>query len=691
MRLIVAPRPLVTLLRFAEVALLLLFAAVIGAGILGQRWQLPGGPTLGGSHLITFVGVAALTMLSVASPPAEAQTPHPDLLRELGTRLLQPPDCAPRCAEIASAKVDISAHSVTIELRVHALEAVAVPLPGSLQGWRPEAVRVDGSSPARVLRGKNQHLWLHVNEGRHDVLLVGSVPAVDSLEIPFPTPPRFVEASSDYWFIAGIKDHQLRSGSLQLTRLQTEQDGSGESVRWESSRFPAFVRLERKVDLDLDWLVTTNVVRIAPNRGALTLEVPLLEGESVVSDNFTVQDGRILVTMTPDQNAASWHSNLSRTSPLVMTAEAGSAWEEQWRVSVGNVWHAEFSGVPESETGASAEGLRVAEFHPRGGESLTISATRPQASVGSTLAFDSVTLDTRLGNRSRDVVLALAYRSTRGSQHVIQLPATAEVTQVTIDGDIQPLRSEKGQLTIPIVPGEHDINIGWRESGDINLLSRTPMVNIGAPSSNIRLGLELPANRWLLATTGPRLGPAILYWSELVVLVLFAVILGRVGLAPLTTRHWLLLGLGFSTFSWLALALVALWLLACGARERWQPFYWWQFDLVQIGLTGLTVVALLAIVISLPMGLLGTPDMHVAGNNSFGNTLTWFADRSESALPAAKAVSVPIWIYKSLILAWALWLSFALLRWLPWVWRCFSNQGYWRPRKRADDASGTGQ
>mgnify|MGYP001544630644 CR=1 FL=1 len=34
-----------------------------------------------------------------------------------------------------------------------------------------------------------------------------------------------------------------------------------------------------------------------------------------------------------------------------------------------------------------------------------------------------------------------------------------------------------------------------------------------------------------------------------------------------------------------------------------------------------------------------------------------------------------------LILAWALWLSFALVRWLPWVWKCFSSDGFWRTSK----------
>ena len=45
---------------------------------------------------------------------------------------------------------------------------------------------------------------------------------------------------------------------------------------------------------------------------------------------------------------------------------------------------------------------------------------------------------------------------------------------------------------------------------------------------------------------------------------------------------------------------------------------------------------------------------------------------------------MPIWIYKVLILAWALWLSFALLRWLPWVWKTFAKEGFWHSRKGDD-------
>lgn len=112
---------------------------------------------------------------------------------------------------------------------------------------------------------------------------------------------------------------------------------------------------------------------------------------------------------------------------------------------------------------------------------------------------------------------------------------------------------------------------------------------------------------------------------------------------------------------------------------------WWQFNLVQVLIAGLTVVALLSIVTNLPQGLLGTPDMHVTGHNSFGTELGWFADRSESSLPVASAFTVPLWTYKVLILAWALWLSFSLVRWLPWVWRCFSSDGFWRKQGLAQE------
>lgn len=675
---VILPRWAVSVLRFVEVLLLLLFAAVIAANVVGRRWRLPGGLTLGRSS-----AAAALLLLMSGLPvhEARAEIPPPELLQELERRLTQAPECAPRCAEIAAASVRIEGDRISMLLAVDALVEVAVPLPGTLAGWRPDAVQLGQAAPAEVLRGPDQGLWVRVPAGRHTVMLRGPAGETDSVEIVFPASPRVVDVTANGWSVAGVRDRRLLSGALQFTREQAG-DEAGETERWESSRFPPFARVTRTIEMSLDWTASTTVQRIAPADGALALRVPLLPGEAVLADHLPVTDGEVLVSMAPGEQSVSWQSRLPRTSPLVLSAPPAASWQETWRITAGSIWHVEFDGVPESVGSGAARGVRSAEFQPRAGERLTVTATRPDAVAGSTMAFDEVRVQIDQGERSRTGSLGLAYRSTRGAQHVVRLPPESELAGVTIDGRTEPLRIEEGAISLPLLPGEHQVDIRWRDPTPAGVLTAIPAIDLGAAASNLSLELRLPADRWLLFTSGPRLGPSVLYWSELAVLVLFAGLLSRIRWTPLSFRHWLLLGLGFSTFSWPVLGLVVTWLLAVGARDRWRiTRAWWQYNAVQAVLIVLTLLALLAIVLNLPAGLLGTPDMSVAGNGSVRSLLLWFADRTEAVTPVAMAWSLPLWVYKLLILAWALWLSLALIRWVPWTWQVLARDGFLKARE----------
>ena len=325
MRLVVMPRWLVSLMRVAAVGLLLLFAGLMAGEIFNRKWKLPGIRLRGAGQASGLVVVGLLSGLLVATPEARADIPDANLLQQLEQRLLEAPDCVPRCAEIVAADVQIGAEQIDMVLSVHALETVAIPLPGSAQGWRPEAVSLNGTGGVRILKSPDNSLWMHVAPGRHSINLRGPIPAVDSLEVPFLTPPRVIDVTSDAWLVAGIKDKRLTSGSLQLTRLQTQSGGDG-NVRWESSRFPAFARVERVLELDVDWRVRTSVYRIAPTQGALSLDIPLLPGEQVVSGDFTVTDDRILVSLNAQQQSVSWVSNLplqSHSSSKLLTVRPG--------------------------------------------------------------------------------------------------------------------------------------------------------------------------------------------------------------------------------------------------------------------------------------------------------------------------------------------------------------------------------
>jgi len=283
-----------------------------------------------------------------------------------------------------------------------------------------------------------------------------------------------------------------------------------------------------------------------------------------------------------------------------------------------------------------------------------------------------------VGQRGSDVVLSLSMRASRGGEHAITLPPGAELTGSSRDGQPLNLRLQEGKLSLPLVPGAHAFEIRWRDDEAAGLSVRSPALALGLPAANIDLGIDLPQDRWLLATTGPAAGPAVLYWSELAVALLLAVALGRSRRSPLKTWQWLLLALGFSTFSWFALLVVVAWLFALDQRARTAPRQWVVFNLAQVGLPILTLFALLCLLAAVQTGLLGTPDMAVAGNGSDAHALRWFADRSADALPVAHAISLPLWMHKIAMLAWALWLASALVGWLRRGFEAWSRGGYWR-------------
>ena len=170
-----------------------------------------------------------------------------------------------------------------------------------------------------------------------------------------------------------------------------------------------------------------------------------------------------------------------------------------------------------------------------------------------------------------------------------------------------------------------------------------------------------------------------LFWSYLIALSLLALVLGRITLTPLKTWHWLLLGLGLTQIPAFMALLIVGWLLALGARERLaMPRHWALFDGIQIGLVIWTLVALLALFAAVKAGLIGQPEMQIAGNHSTRAVLHWTQDHITEHLPQPWVVTLPIWVYRLLMLVWSLWLALTLLGWLKWGWHCLGTAGSWR-------------
>jgi hypothetical protein len=482
------------------------------------------------------------------------------------------------------------------------------------------------------------------------------------------------------WDAAGLVDDRLQTETLALARARENASTAADSGVQE---FPPYVRVVRSLNLGLEWGASTTVERLSPAQGGFSVDVPALAGEHVSSAGIKVQNGKVPVAIADGQGGMSWQSTLDKADALTLTAPALGDRAEVWRVLISPSWHVDFSGTPGVglDAGEDPNDFRNFEFHPLPGETLTLRITRPAPVQSGLRAIDAATLRSDVGERASTHVLGLALRASQGGDQVVTLPKDVELLGVSRDGQPLNLRLLDGKLSLPVVPGSQRYEVRFRDATAAGFSARTPPVALGLPAANVALTMQLPADRWLLATFGPPVGPAVLYWGELIVMIALAYGLSRTRRTRLNLRDWLLLGLGFSTFSWIALLVVVAWLFAFDWRARGTPPpIRWQFNLLQIVLALLTLVALIGLVSAIPQGLLGQPDMHVTGNGSFTQSLHWFTDRTADALPQATAISLPLWVYKVLMLAWALWLANALIGWLRDGFAAWTRDGYWRPR-----------
>lgn len=683
-RFVIAGPMAMSLWRVAGVLLLAAFYAWLLAGT-GPRLQqflparLRAGFARGAAPGLAIL--VALVSVGVARPAA-AQLPDAQLLGEMKARLTKPAACLPNCAELLAARVSIDASRLTLELEASALARLAVPVPAAPGAWLVDSVSVDGVASPALRREGDATLWVPLATGVHTITLSGRVAPADSLQLVFPWPAKRVSVNASGWDAAGVVDGRMPAGSLDFSRRRSTGVLDGKVATDETSaEFPPFVRVLRHFTIDTENRVETRVLRISPERAAFSLAVPLVAGESVLTPAVEVRDGRAaLAVFVAGAGAAGWSSSLPRADALALTAApADASYVEVWEFAVSPQWHADFEGLAATLPENLQDGW-VFEFHPRPGEQLAVRFTRPAAVPGAALAVDSVTRNLSIGKRATDTELTVRYRATQGGRQVIKLPPDARVSEVLINDGVVALRPENGELSIPILPGEHTVTVSSTQPQGIETLARPAALDLGAAANNITTTLALPADRWALYATGAGVGPAILYWGEIVAFLLTAWLIGRSGRSPLATHEWVLLGLGLSTLSWGVLALVALWLFVMKWRAGWAgEVSRWRFNFMQVLLAGLTLVAVTSLLFSgIRDGLLSTPDMGVMGPGSHGGQFTWFVDRSSGALPRPMVLSLPLWVFKTLVFAWSVWAAFAVLRWLRTAWHAWRTNGYWR-------------
>lgn len=625
----------------------------------------------------SVAGMVILTAAVIGGMPGAmaADFPPGEILQELEQRLLKEPPCFPNCADISRMHLHVEGEEFTLRMRVNAAAKSAAPVPlGSLV---PAGAWSD-DQPATLLSAAGEH-WMEVPPGQHELLISGRMPTEAQLSLNLPLLPRRLEVEVSGWTVEGVDPHGVPSSQLLLTRVAGErrQDGSDKLA---PSLLPPFVLIERTLILGLDWSVESRATRLSPAGAPASLQVPLLPGEAVVSEGFPVKDNRVLVNLAAGDAGTSWSSRLQQAGELTLTAAAANGWIERWKLDISPIWHVETRGIAPAHH--QQQGNWLPEYLPWPGDSVTLQVSRPQGVPGAVMTVAASEMTVSPGKRATDTRLGIKVRASQGGSYEIDLPPQAQLQSVSIDGRSQPIRQEGRRLTLPLHPGEQQFQLNWREAAGVRGYWRSAPMDLGRSSVNARVEVKLAGDRWTLFTLGPRLGPAVLFWGELIVLIVVAVGLGRLkGWTPLGSWSWFLLGIGLTQVTPLSALLVVGALLALGYRKRLDTTRIDSFNIMQVLLALLVIVGALSLLWAVQQGLLGVPRMQIAGNGSTAYELKWYQDRAGGELPQVTVISLPLSIYRWLMLAWALWLALSVLKWSQWAWGAFTQGERWRPVK----------
>lgn len=637
-----------------------------------------------------FILLALVPSRALADEPAPVAPPA-DVLETLKQRLLRPPTCSPHCATVDELQVDASAQLLKLRFTVSALARAAVALPGQPDGWLPSQVRVNNQAAVALSRDDKGVLWAVVNEGANVIEMQGAFPAKESLSLTLPVIPKFTRARLQGVQLEGLRTDGQASETLQFTRVVASAQSKGKDAAGADGVVPLLL-VRREITLGLRWTTHTTVERLGESIAPVLADIPLLPGESVTSAGVVLAtNGRaVALNLSPGTASATWDATLSHQLALTLKApSADRVFVEEWQVAAAPMWHVDVQGIPTLRGEGNTDAQRMWLWRPWPNESVSLAITRPSGVEGQTLTIDNSSATYSPGPRSTQVNLQWQSRTSRGREHVITLPAGAVVSALSINGTSTPVRSSSTphatQVTLTLVPGANSLVMDWRYPAGHAFAFKPAAVNLGVKSTNASTVVQLrSAGRWVLWTAGPLLGPAVFFWSYLLVLVALGYVLARTKLSPLSMLDWALLGLGLVQVGLPAVAFVSGFFLLLGWRLRIRrPARAWAYNFTQLTFVLWTGIAAVLVFAAIRAGLLESPDMQVMGNGSDETLLRWYSDQALATLPQPLVISVPLFVYRIAMMAWALWLALALLRWSRWVWAAFLSQGLWKPMRKA--------
>ncbi|QQS04862.1 MAG: hypothetical protein IPK50_21685 [Fibrobacterota bacterium] len=604
---------------------------------------------------VVFARATTALIVLAAAGASRAEIPTSQVLDQLREELLRPPVCGEQCAALGEARLRMDGSRAVLELDVQAHAKGRVRLP------RPQWLQVSLQVPRGVAGGGKESDLAWVEPGFQTIRMEGLV-ETDELLVRFPDPTRGIQVVAPGWTVVSTQDDAIH---LQRTAQSGESVDGPKSGAERRLADPPSIR--RQFQFGREWTVTTSVSRRGTS-GSVAVAIPLLAGETPL-DPVVQREGKVQAVIAPGSERVEWKSRLPVSPRLLLRAGTPGVASERWLVQSSVRWHLVHRGLAPVES-------KILEWAPRPGDSLEILFQSPKPVLGAGVLVESSRLKLS-GEDLNECQLDLVVATAVGDSFRIALPPGANIRSLEVGSSaLPPTYDAKGRLRLELRPGSNTIHLVWVGKSNGGIFRRAPQVVLSAAGVDATMEFPNEERGWILAMGGPGDGPAVLWWGLVAALAVLAWLLSRLPGKPLGFWSWFLLLFGTSTVgNWVVWPFVV-WVVAVVARRFLDPSKISKevFNLLQVLLGGLSVVAFVVLLSAIPVGLLGNPDSGVAGGQG---SLGWYVDRFQGELPRPWMVVVPLLAWKALLLCWSLWLVKSLLRWVPWGWESFTMGSVW--------------
>lgn len=428
---------------------------------------------------------------------------------------------------------------------------------------------------------------------------------------------------------------------------------------------PYFI-LNRQLNLGNKWRMTT-IISPLPGveiKKPVTVSIPLIKGEHILSEDIKENNGNISVVLnnTPIQ----WNSIIDETQQLDITANNRGSYLESWNINSQKDWLFSFSGVnPNYHSQNNYQWL----IWPN--DKLIFNFEKPKVLVGKNLNIENYNMTANYDTQPFTYNVAFIMNSSLGGRTYIDIPKDYTVKELRVNNKVINTNNDS-KIALDINSGANEIRLVLNQSADWSIITHFPKIKL--PVSSVNNSYEFnyqDSDRWIIWTGGANLNPAILLWGILLSLVLFAYFLRKLP-TPLTFTTWTLLLLGVSQNSIFSIIIVIGTFILAALKpiifKETTPRL--KYDMYQIILSILILISLAILLATLNHGLLFNPEIYTSSQ------LSWFTEQSDTA-SGAWFISLPLWIYHTIMFTWAIWLAFSFTKLAKWFWAILSQPQLW--------------